>query len=793
MIHPLNRKLGRELWRLRGQVAAIAMVVASGVAVLVMFLSAQEALTKTAAAYYERYRFAHVFATVKRAPETMRRRIALIPGVQSVETRVVKFATVDVAGFREPIISQVVSIPQNRKALHNQLVIRKGRRPAPGKTDEAIVNEAFAEAHKLKLGDPLTIVMNGRRRTLTIVGYALSPEFVYAIGPGSLMPDKRRFALLWMNRDGLAAAYNLEGAFNNVTLLLRRGTDAQAVVDRLDRLLARYGGTGAIPRADQISNWFLINEIEQMKSMSGILPTIFLLVAALLANMVLARLIAVERSEIGLLKAFGYSNWAIGWHYAKLVLAMSLIGILLGWLVGYAFGRTITRLYADLYNFPFLLYRPSVSPFAVAALVSAGATLAGAATAVRRAAKLPPAEAMRPPAPPSFRQGFLERGTRLHGLFSRWLDQPTRIVLRQIVRWPLRAFLTSMGIAFSIGLLIVSLQWIDSINHLVRVQFFEAQHQDVTVSLDEARSSRIVNNFARLPGVMTVERQRGISVRYRFGHRSHRESITGIEPNAQLMPVYDNRGRIVPVPRSGLLMSTKLAEVLGVRVGDMVTIEVLQGRRPVRQVPVTALFETYIGTPAYMSIAAIHRLMRERPTANVIHLRIDPRKQDALFRAIKDIPAVTGTMLRSAAVQLFKDTMAETLWISISFFIGFGCVIAFGVVYNSVRIALSERGRELATLRVIGFTKPEISYILLGEVAVITLVALPIGCVIGYALSLMINTEMETELFRVPFAIETSTYGLAVLIGLAATALSAMVVRRRLNELDLITVLKTRE
>lgn len=793
MIHPLNRKLGRELWRLRGQVAAIAMVVASGVAVLVMFLSAQEALTETASAYYERYRFAHVFGTVKRAPETLRRRIARIPGVQSVETRVVKFATVDLAGFREPIISQVVSLPENTSALQNQLVIRAGRRPATGRTGEAVVNEAFATAHRLKLGDRLTIIMNGRRRTLSIVGYALSPEFVYPIGPGSLMPDKQRYAILWMRRDVLAAAYNLEGAFNNVTLLLRRGSNVQDAIDRLDKMLARYGGIGAIPRADQVSNWFLMNEIAQMKSMSGILPTIFLLVAALLANMVLARLIAVERSEIGLFKAFGYSDWAVGWHYAKLVLAMTLIGVLLGWVIGYAFGRSMTRLYADLYNFPFLFYRPSVSPFAVAALVSAGATLAGAGAAVRRAAKLPPAEAMRPPAPPSFRQGFLERGSWLHGLFSRWLDQPTRIVLRQIVRWPLRAFLTSLGIAFSIGLLVVSLQWIDSINHLIRVQFFEAQHQDVTVVMDEARSSRIVASFAQLPGVLTVERQRGISVRFRFGPRSHRESITGVVSSARLMPVYDNNGRVVPVPSSGLLMSTKLAEVLGVRVGDVVTVEVLQGRRLIRQVPVAALFETYIGTPAYMNIAAVHRLMRERPTANVIQLRVDSKQQDALFRAIKDIPAITGTLQRRAAVQLFRDTMAETMWISISFFVAFGCVIAFGVVYNSVRIALSERGRELATLRVIGFTKPEISYILLGEMALITLVALPIGCVIGHFLSRMIVAEMGSELFRVPSIIEPSTYGLAVLICLAATIISAMVVRRRLNELDLITVLKTRE
>jgi len=792
-MHPLDRKLVRDLWRLRGQVAAISMVVASGVAVLIMFLSALEALDETAAAYYERYRFAHVFATVKRAPERLRTRIAAIPGVQWAETRVVKFATLDVAGFQEPIMGQVVSIdPRNASDL-NRLVMRAGRRVGPKKPNEVVINEPFAKAHKLTPGDRLTALLNGKRRVLTVVGVALSPEFVYAIGPGTLMPDKKRYGILWMDRDVLEAAFDLDGAFNAVALTVTRGTNSQSVIDRLDQILARYGGVGAIARKDQISNWFLMNEIEQLRSMSGVLPPVFLVVAAFLANMVLARLIAVERAEIGLLKAFGYSSWAVGWHYAKLVLAMALVGIVMGWAIGYWLGYTITRTYAGFFNFPFLLYRPSAGPFATAALVSLGATLAGAAGAVRRAAKLPPAEAMRPPAPPAYHDGILGRSRFAHDGLGRWLDQPTRIILRQIARWPGRSFLTSMGIGVSIALLIASLQWLDAIDHMVRVYFNEAQHQDVTVVLDEARSTRIIGGFKRLPGVMAVELVRTVSVRFRNGHRSHRETILGIRPDARLVPVYDAGGKVVPVPENGLLMSTKLAEVLGVRLGDTVTVEVLEGRRPVRRIPVAALFETYIGTPAYMNAAAVHRMMRERPVANLVYLRADSREYPALYRELKRIPVVTGSILRQAAVDLFNQTMAETLWISISFFITFACIMAFGVVYNSARIALSERGRELATLRVIGFTKLEIGYILLGEIAMITLVALPLGCVLGRMLSMFIVSDMETELFRVPLAIEISTFGTSVAIGLAATIVSVAVVSRRLGRLDLIAVLKTRE
>jgi len=791
-MHPLERKLARDLWRLRGQVLALAMVVACGVAVLATFLGSVDALQQTASAYYERYRFADVFAKVKRAPDTLRERMAQIPGVQWVETRVTKLATVDVEGFDEPVVAQLVSLPE-RPSL-NLLVLRAGRVVAPGKANEIVVNEPFAKAHGLKVGDHIKALINGRRRTLTIVGLALSPEFVYAMGPGALMPDKKRFAILWMDHEVLATTFDLKGAFNDVALKLQRGARTNDVIDRLDQILARYGGIGAIPRADQISNWFLMNEIKQMETMSSVLPAIFLIVAALLANMVLARLIAVERAEIGLLKAFGYSNGAVGWHYAKMVLAMTLLGILIGVVGGYFLGKLFTGLYANLFNFPFLLFRPGPAPFVIAGLVSLASTLLGAASSVRRAVRQPPAEAMRPPAPPTFHRGLFggaaDSADRRGG---RWIDQPTRIVLRQIIRWPRRSLMTSLGIGFGIALLVVSLQWIDAINHMIRVHFFQAQHQDVTVALDEVRTTRVLAGLARLPGVLATEPQRTVAVRFRFGNRTHRDGITGLRQDARLAPVHDVSGKIVPIPRDGLLISKTLATKLNAKPGDVLTVEVLEAHRPVRRIPIAGLFETYIGTPAYMNINAVNRLMRERPVTNIVLMRIDPLQRKALYKTLKDQPAVAAVMLRESALQIFEETMAETMWISITFFVSFACVIAFGVVYNSARIALSERGRELATLRVIGFSRPEISYILLGEVALITLLALPIGCLIGYFLAGFIVQDMATELFRVPFIIEPGTYGLAILIGLAATTLSAFVVQRRLNNLDLIAVLKTRE
>ena len=787
-MNALNRKLLRDLWRLRGQVLAIAMVVASGVAVLVMSLATLSSLQETAFTYYERYRFADIFASVTRAPEQLAARIADIPGVQHAETRISKLATLDMAGFEEPVIGQLVSIPEHGESVLNRLALLAGRRVQPDRPDEVVLSEPFAEAHGLTPGSRLHAIINGKRRALHVVGIALSPEYVYAIGPGALMPDNQRFGVLWMGRKALAAAYDLDGAFNDIALSLLHGTQPASVIQPLDQLLARYGGSGAIARADQLSNWFLMNEIDQLGTMARILPTIFLVVAAFLTNMVLARIIATERSEIGLMKAFGYRSTEIGWHYARMVIAITGVGIVLGWLIGAWFGKVSTELYAEFYRFPLLIFAPKPSSFAAGAVVSLGAALAGTLGSMRRAASLPPAEAMRPPSPPLYRRTRLSTSR-----IAAWLDQPTRIILRQIVRWPGRALLTSAGIGLSVGVLVMALQWIDSINHIVQVYFYDTQRQDMMVGLVEPQSSTAAYEFAHLPGVLAVEPMRIVSAYLRHGNRSHRGALTGVPPDAQLQRVYDASGHVVPLPPGGVVLGTKLAEKLGVSAGDTLQVDVLEGRRPQLQVPVTGVFETYIGVPAFIDIDTLNRLLKERPSLEYANLLVDETARPALYARLKALPEISAVMLREAAVSTFHETLAETLLIYISFFAMFACALGFGVVYNSTRIALSERGRELATLRVLGFSRTEISYILLGEVALLIFVGLPLGCLAGQGLAWLMTSAFETELYRVPLVVELSTYGTAVLVALLATAASAALVRRRLDRLDLIAVLKTRE
>ncbi|HEY8537784.1 MAG TPA: FtsX-like permease family protein [Steroidobacteraceae bacterium] len=784
----LDRKLWRDLWRMRGQVLAIALIMASGIGVLITGLTNVEALDETARAYYERYRFADIFAQVKRAPKRVAAQIADLPGVQTVETRVAMYAVLEIAGFEEPVVGRLVSVPANGAGLLNRLALRAGRLPHARASTEAVVSEPFAQAHNLLVGSRFRAILNGTWRELTVVGIALSPEYVYAIGPGALMPDDARFGVVWMDEETLQAAFDLDGAFNDLSIALLRGADVEATIEAVDRILERYGGVGAYSRDDQISNWFLMNEIAQLRRLAHILPTIFLAVAAFLTNMVLARLIALERSEIGLLKAFGYGKREIAWHYTKFVVVIGAVGVLLGWIASYVLGRYNTQLYAQFFHFPFLVYRPGPTPFVLGLIIGVGAALAGAWRSVRNAANLAPAQAMLPPAPPMFRRTRLSQVGWLANI-----EQLTRIILRQVGRWPMRSFTTCAGIAMAVAVLIVALQWIDATDHMVNVYFREAQSQDVSVSFAEPRSTEVVRDLSRLPGVMVAEPMLFAPAKLRFGSREERESLQGLPAEQQLYRVFDASGRALRLSDDGLMISTMLAELLGVQRGDRITVELLTGRRDTFTIPVSGTFETYLGSPAYIELGALARLLKERPTASSVHLRVDPVQLPTLLRELTKLPRLSSITLKSAAIVTFNETMAETILIFVSFFIAFSCALAFGVTYNAARIALSERGRELATLRVLGFTRAEISYLLLGEIAFLALLALPLGCLVGRAMAQLIIVAFKTELFRVPFVIDPSTYAWAMITALLATAASAILVRRRLDRLDLIGVLKTRE
>lgn len=785
----LHRKLLRDLWSLRGQALAIGAVIGSGVATFVMSLSTLGSLHATREEFYASQRFADLFVALERAPDALAARLAAIPGVEQVETRVQTGVHLELADFDEPVTGFLLSLPRDPRAGLDLPALIRGRRVEPGRTDEVLVSDAFAEAHGLEPGGSLVAIVNGHRKRLRVVGVAISPDYVFQMGPGALFPDFARFAILWMDREPLSVASDMDGAFNRASLRLAPGADPQAVIERLDRLLGRYGGLGAHDRSEQLSHRYLSEEFRNLDRMARIFPVIFLGVAGFLLNVVVARLVQTQREQIAALKAFGYSNVAIGWHYLQLALLMALLGALVGLLLGAWMGRGLTDMYMTYYRFPAPRYQ--VRPWVAlsGAAISCGAAALGTILAVLRAAWLPPAEAMRPEPPPQYRVSLLER----LGLLG-WLSQPSRMIVRNLGRRPVKTGLSLTGIALSGAILMVSSFFWDSIQEVIFIQFRRVQREDLTVTFVEPTSFAARYELQRLPGVTRVEAFRSVGVRLRHGPRSYRTGILGLEPGSRLRQVLDERLEPTPIPARGLVLTAYLGrEILGLEEGDEVWVELLEGERRTVKVPVVRLVEEYLGVSGYMALPALNRLLGEGPAISGAHLSLAPGAEQGVFRALDRRPQVAGTLARKAALANFEGTMAEQMLTFAFFNTILAASIALGVVYNSARIALAERGRELASLRVLGLTRGEISWILLGELGLLTLLAIPLGWAAGLALCAWMTSAWQIDLFRMPLAVEPRTFALSAGVVLIAAAGSSLLVRRKLDQLDLVAVLKTRE
>jgi putative ABC transport system permease protein len=784
----LDLKLLRDMWRLRGHLVAVALVAACGVATYVTMRGAYEALVDARDYYYTQYRFADVFAQVKRAPRSLVPQIARLPGVATVEDRIVHEVTLDVPGFADPVTAKLVSVPDEGRPVLNELYLKSGRYVEPRSSEEVLVGESFAVAHNLKPGDTVSAVINGRWQRLRVVGIANSPEYVYVMGGPAIFPDNQRYGVFWMSRKALEAALDMEDGFNNLSLRLAPGADEKGVIRALDVLLAPYGATGAYGRDEQISNQMLDSEITTDRVTGIVIPAIFLAVAAFLIHNVLMRLIALQRGQIGVLKSFGYGDGAIALHYIKLAVAAVLAGVVAGIALGYWLGEGLAELYQRFFHMPRLAFELSGKNVAGVLVVCILAAVGGAVPAVRRVLRMPPAEAMRPEPPARFKPLVVERLG-----YVELLSPAARMLFRNIERRPVRAAFSALAVALACALLVVGRFSLDALDETIRVQFEDARRDDVQVTFYEPRGAEVRQDLEHLPGVLSVEPFRVVAVRLRVGHRSKRTVLSGMSPAAELHRIVDIDANVVRVPPSGVVLSAGLARILHAQPGTVLTVEILEGERQVREVPVVATVEEPLGLYAYLDERALAKLLDEDLQYTSAYLRVDPRQLDELYERLKRLPVVASVTLREATIASFLATIAENIVISTTILIVFACVIAAGVVYNGARIALSENAVTLASLRILGFTRREVSAILLGEQAILAAIGIPVGLALGYGMCAWLVKLIQTELYRLPLAITGQTYLYSAGLVALAAILSGAAVAWRVRHLDLVAVLKTRE
>jgi putative ABC transport system permease protein len=784
----LDRKLLRDLWRLKWQAAAIGLLIACGVSVAAMAFSTQEALQTAQRREYQQARFADVFATAKRAPRSIAGDLSRIDGVTAVDARAQKFGLMQAPGLLRPATVRLISLPDDEALALNRIVLIQGRRPGPDRTDEAIALKTFLDAAHVRLGDSLSMVVDGRRMSFRIVGSALSAEFAYLPGPASLMPDDAHQAVVWAPRKVVEKATGLGGAFSSVSLRLAHGASTPAVLRAVDRALAPYGGQPAYARADQVSTKFQDDHIRQFGILALVIPPVFLVVAAALVHLVLGRVVDTEREQIGLLKAFGYANLEAASVYLRLAMLIGIGGAIAGGLFGAWLGGVMTSLFAHYVRFTRFDTAFSWTAFAGAALVSILAAASGSVLAVRRAAALNPAVAMQPPAPAMFRKGMIER-------LAVWrvLDQPTRMIVRSLERYPARAAFTAAGLGVSLSLLIGTQFMFGSIDEIVDQAYYRARHWTDIVAFAELRDARAALETRRLPGVFASEPIRTAEVRIRARGHEEKAVLTGVDPGARLTLALAPGGQVLRPMGRGLIISDSLAVRLGVKAGDKVELEVFQDRRPRAVLPVTAVARDYAGLSVTMDRGALNRLIGDGDVASAEAILLAQDRRPAFYAAIARAPQIVGALSRDDTVAEWRRSMSQTMTAEMTFYVGFASAIAFGIAFNICRIALADRARDLATLRVLGFDQRDCAYILLGELLFLTLAAVPLGVAGGWGLAEWLVSAFSQQEMRLPLIITPRAYGVSLAAYVGAVGVAAALVAARIWRLDLVSVLKTRE
>jgi putative ABC transport system permease protein len=784
----LDRKLGRDINAMRGQVLTVALLVAAGVAVFVGSISTYVSLRSGCERFYTAARFPQIFVTLKRAPLSIVPRLNDIRGLVAVEPRIVREVIVDWPAASQPVSARMVSLNRAGDEQVARLYLRSGAAPEPGSSREAAINEAFAEANGIKPGDEIRVVLNGKVQSFRVSGLALSPEYVYAVKPGLPIPDDRLYAILWVDRTAAEAAFDMKAAFNDAVLSLAPGADPKPVIAELDRLLEPYGSVGAIERRDQPSNRFLEDELSQQKVMSITIPVIFFGVAAFLLNSVLSRLVAAQREQIAALKALGFPTLTLTGHYLKLVVVIVLLGSALGIAGGFGFGQAMMASYRGFFRLPDLSF--TLTPWSALAgtAISLAAGTLGMVTALQDVIGLAPAVAMRPAAPLRFRRSFIEAL-----LPGKSIKAGRMMMLRNMAGRPSRSLLTVTGIAFAVPMMVLGLFWRDAIDQMIDLQFNLVDLGNSTITFPHPVDRVIIRDLRRLPGVLTAEGQRMVPVRLRAGQHSYLTSVIGLSLGDELRRPHDSALRPIAASPDGITLTRRLAERLQLNAGDQVAVETMEGKRLKRDVPVSAIVDESIGMASYMDIDTLNRLTGEGAVVSAASLYVEPTALPALGRRFKDLPTIESVSMKAYTLSSFLEKVAGLVFVSAGILTGFATIITVGVVYNSARISLQERAWELASLRVLGFTRGEVASILFGEFALEIAVGVPLGLGLSHLIIGLIARFHSNESFQIPPVIEPRTYLIAAGVVLVAAAASALVVRHRVDQLDLVAALKTRE
>jgi putative ABC transport system permease protein len=805
----LDRKLRRELkasWLL---LAAVVSIIAVGVACFVSMGSAYNNLNEAKRQYYAQCRMADFSIELKKVPLAELAALAELPGVAEIRPRIQFNATVDLEdalaqrtgpglwtalkSAEEPLGGLVLSLPDRRRPIVNDIVLRRGGYFTSERKNEVIVNDAFARHYKLRPGEKIHLVLNNRRQELFIVGTAISSEFVYLLGPGAITPDPEHFGVFYLKQSYAEDVFDFDGAANQVVGLLSPEVreHPRVLLRQAEELLSPYGVFSTTSLADQPSNKYLSQEIQGLRSFGLVMPVIFFAVAALVLNVLLTRLAEQQRTVIGTLKALGYSDWQVFVHFLKFGLAVGLAGGMLGCGFGYWIAGKWTVMYRQFFEFPELEnhFYPGLQTAGLTVSILCAAV--GSIRGTRAVLKLKPAEAMRPKPPKQGGAVLLERV----GWFWNRLSSGWRMVLRGVIRNRVRTGAGIFAAMMGASILVSGFMMIEATYYLIDFQFKYILSSDVDLTFKDEQDEAALFEAAALPGVDHAEPVLNVGCTFFNGPHRRKGGITGLVAGATLTVPRDLDGRPIRIPSAGLAMSRKLAELLHLKRGDLVSFRPVKGIRSLHSVPVVEISDSYLGMSVYTDIRYLSRLIGEELALTGVQLATDqdPAHTAALYRHLKQMPKLQAVTTRADMIENLQKSLMDLMWIFILILVVFAGVVFLGSILNSSLVSLAERQREVATLRVLGYGPWQVGSLLLRESLIVTLIGTVLGMPLGYALSVLVANAYDTEMFRFPVVSSAGTWIWTVVLAVVFALVAQAAVQWVVHRMDWLEALQAKE
>lgn len=784
----LNRKIIRDLWQFKGQFISVLVVVIIGVMLYSGINAAFRNLSGASEKYYREYRFADLWATMYRAPEGVEEKIKSLPFVKMATGRVVQDVKIGISG--ENAIVRMITLPDDKKDIVNDVRITSGSYFSVQENNQCLLEEEFFKAHNLKIGDYIYPIINGNEVKLKVSGTVKSPEFVYTIRDGGeLMPDNRKFGIVFVKQSFGQAILGYEGSINSLVMLVHEGTDIDSAKDDVKKYLEEFGVSEVVEKENQISNKMLSEEMKGLKATGGSFPVVFFIVAAVIIYITMGRIVENQRTQIGVLKAFGFSNLSILLHYLSYSIIIAVVGNIIGAVLGMYLGKGFTELENMYFHLPVTdmkMYPELVIP---ASMLTLFFCLLAGYNACKRAFRIMPSEAMRPKAPLKGKKILIERITVLWGK----LGYSWKMILRNVFRYKRRALMTSIGVVFATAITFISFGMMDSINFLMDQQYSNIQNYDIKVSFTKYLNLEELSYIRSIPHVVKLEPVVETGVEVSNGWKKKDIGFTALINNPEIYKATDKEGTPLELPDNGILIPEKLSKLLDAGPGDTVQIKSYLPGKEKKDIMVKGVVAQYIGSSVYSSIDSMNYLIGEGRIANSAVMIIDsPDNERAVIDKLKEIPAVGSVQSKSDAYNnLMRNMSSMTAFIGVMIILA--AVLSVAVVYNIATINIFERQRELATLKVLGFKDKEVRSLIFNENYLITLFGAMVGLPFGNWLGNAMMSMYDTDAYSFIFTATNEAYILSAALTAGFTVLANLTLMGKIRNINMVEVLKSNE